>query len=104
MVGMLIGAERVAAGGSHSCALRTSGALVCWGRNDRGQLGDGTIVERHAPVATGLTDVVLADAGGSHTCALRATGQVVCWGSNASGQLGDGSVTMRTVPVTVTGL
>ncbi|GMV14316.1 MAG: hypothetical protein HS104_19300 [Polyangiaceae bacterium] len=33
----------LAAGWDHSCALGESGALYCWGANDRGQLGQGTL-------------------------------------------------------------
>ena len=38
----LTDAVAVAAGAAHSCALRATGSVVCWGSNDRGRLGDGT--------------------------------------------------------------
>lgn len=38
-------------GFSFSCAIRAAGSLVCWGQNDRYQLGDGTREPRYAPVA-----------------------------------------------------
>jgi alpha-tubulin suppressor-like RCC1 family protein len=41
----------VTAGGTHSCALTTAGAVRCWGANSSGQLGDSTLQERHTPVA-----------------------------------------------------
>jgi alpha-tubulin suppressor-like RCC1 family protein len=40
----------IAVGDHHTCALATDGAAYCWGLNDRGQLGDGTEVDRPAPV------------------------------------------------------
>lgn len=40
---------RIAAGSHHTCALQASGALRCWGLNDRGQLGDGTTVNKLRP-------------------------------------------------------
>jgi alpha-tubulin suppressor-like RCC1 family protein len=39
----LDGVREVAAGGTHTCARKHDGKLVCWGANLRGQLGDGTV-------------------------------------------------------------
>ncbi len=47
----LVDAAGLTAGGEHSCALRRDGSVVCWGRNDYGQLGDGTTTNRPAPRA-----------------------------------------------------
>ena len=33
---------KVAAGGAHTCAIKTDGSLWCWGYNKYGQLGDGS--------------------------------------------------------------
>ncbi len=41
----------IAAGQAHTCALDNEGAVHCWGQNDSGELGDGTIVTRYAPVS-----------------------------------------------------
>src|SRR5262245_35188690 len=49
--------RQLALGDGHACALETSGALVCWGDNDAGELGDGTRISRSTPTraqATGL--------------------------------------------------
>jgi serine/threonine-protein kinase len=39
----------VAASSGFACAA-TADAVMCWGLNDRGQLGDGTTTTRTAPV------------------------------------------------------
>lgn len=87
----------------HTCAITTANAVVCWGDNSRGQLGDGTKTNRMTPVTvSGLTSgIVSIEAGHYHTCAVDTAGSVRCWGDNGSGQLGDGTVTQRTAPVTV---
>jgi alpha-tubulin suppressor-like RCC1 family protein len=44
-------AVELALGEAHTCARRRTGAVVCWGANEHGQLGDGTRRERAAPAA-----------------------------------------------------
>jgi len=92
-------------GGSHSCLLRQDGGVTCWGRNDDGQLGDGTLTPRSLGVrVTGLGDVIALAAGERHTCAVRKGNTVVCWGADDTGQLGDGGGPDRLTPVAVAGV
>ncbi len=91
----------------HTCVLRLTGGVMCWGDNSEGQLGDGSRRNRRHPVAvSGLGDAIAIDAGARFSCAVRATGGVVCWGANDDGQLGNGSKRLRRspVPVAVSGL
>jgi alpha-tubulin suppressor-like RCC1 family protein len=82
----------VAAGVWHTCALK-GGQVYCWGRNNYGQLGDGTTTQRTTPTlvangAMGNSGVTAVAAGFYHTCAIK-SGALYCWGRNAEGQLGN---------------
>ena len=104
--GLTKGVRAIAAGEYYSCALTEAGGVKCWGYNHFGQLGDGSAVDRHAPVnVSGLTSGVMAiAAGATHACALTGAGAVECWGSNLHGELGDGSMASHRRPVAVQGL
>jgi alpha-tubulin suppressor-like RCC1 family protein len=87
--------EQLAAGGDHTCALLSGGAVRCWGHGNTGQLGygnAGTIGDNEVPASAGNVDVggavVQIATGANHTCALLEGGAVRCWGANAAGQLG----------------
>ena len=97
---------QVSTGYFHTCARKTDGTLWCWGKNDSGQLGDGTAITRDSPVlVAGLgSSVAAVSAGNDHTCALENDGTVWCWGGNGLGQLGDGTANDRATPAAVQGL
>jgi len=83
------GPRQLAAGDDHGCGLRGDGKVLCWGRNDKGQLGDGTLADRKLPaVVLGVETAVQIAVGYDHSCALRRDGKVLCWGYNAPGELG----------------
>jgi alpha-tubulin suppressor-like RCC1 family protein len=98
-------ATAVGGGESHSCAVVVGGAVMCWGSNYRGQLGNGSFIDSTIPVqVTGITGATAVAGGRSHTCALVAGGEVRCWGLNDAGQLGDGTFVSSNLPVAVTGI
>lgn len=83
--------ERIWAGMNHACGRSREGAAWCWGPNDRGQLGTGTLTGSATPVRiAGGHDFVRISPSDSHTCAVTTDGRVYCWGNNDWGQFGNG--------------
>jgi len=101
------GTQVSSGGGSHhACARVSNGMVRCWGQNDFGQLGNGTVSASSSNPVTvsGLTNVLQVATGASHSCALLTDKTVRCWGFNSTGQLGNGSTTSSSTPVVATGL
>lgn len=92
----------IAAGSYSSYAIKKDGTLWAWGANNKGQLGDGTTVQRNAPVGIAGKFSTIAP-GSEHVLALDHSGTAWSWGSNAYGQLGNGSTTDALVPKRVGG-
>ena len=94
------GATQIDCGDFHTCARMADGTARCWGRNDHAQLGDGTTVDRPAPVAVaGLRGVAEIAAGTTFACARLDDGAVRCWGTGR--MLGDGTTRDNLPPTTV---
>jgi alpha-tubulin suppressor-like RCC1 family protein len=89
----------VSAGGYHSLGITDNGKLWAWGRNDYGQLGDGTLIFRTRPKQiTAITNWASVSGGANHSLATTSDGKLWAWGSNAIGQLGDGTTTDHIAP------
>jgi alpha-tubulin suppressor-like RCC1 family protein len=94
--GLGSGVLAVAAGNYDTCALTNAGAVVCWGKNSFGKLGNNDPATEFSDTPVAVVDagnVPLSGAtaiavGGEHACALIGGG-VKCWGVNYSGQLGN---------------
>jgi alpha-tubulin suppressor-like RCC1 family protein len=84
--------QAIAAGSDHSCGVTTSGDAVCWGKNQFGQLGDGTNNPTPEPtVVTGSMTWSSLTVGAGFTCATNTSNAIYCWGNDAQDQLGDNS-------------
>ncbi len=96
----------IAAGWLHSLAARTDDLEPwAWGWNAVGQLGDGTTVDRHAPVRLNIAAHITSVAAGAyHSLAGTMEGGVWAWGWNAVGQLGDSTTVDRHLAVEVPGV
>jgi len=99
------GTISLAAGISHTCAVRADGTVRCWGVNADGQLGDGTTTQRLTPtLVPGITDALQVAVGWYHTCIRRATGTVSCFGRGEHGAIGDATAQSRSTPTAVPNL
>lgn len=83
--------RRVSLGVDHGCAIRSDGALLCWGDNRDGQVGIEGALAVEYPMRVGDDEWYEVAAGSRHTCAIRKDNALYCWGSNDSLQLGLGS-------------
>ncbi len=88
--------DQIDVGNYHVCANSLAGDGFCWGKNDFGQLGNGTNNNRSTPFAVTTSGVLAGKtivgtaAGYNHTCVVDNLGKVYCWGYNSQGQLGNG--------------
>ena len=85
--------KQIAPGGSHTCALLTSGTVYCWGAGYSGQLGNGSFTGSTTPVKVPLAAASKVASGDSFVCAALNDGSVWCWGDDYFGELGDGTFT-----------
>lgn len=89
-------ATKIAAASDRSCAILTTGAMMCWGYSGDGGLGNASAFNTATPVVvTGVISPTAIGLGQQHTCAV-VSGGVKCWGTNDAGQLGNnGSTAMK---------
>lgn len=93
--------NKISVGGFHTIAIKEDGTLWAWGRNNAGQLGDGTLVEKTSPVQIGIdTDWVEISAGFITNIAKKANGTLWGWGLNSYGQIANG-VTYQNFPLQI---
>ncbi len=103
VVGLSTGVSAASAGALHTCALKTGGAVTCWGGSASGNLlGDGSLQDRAVPgdVPSLQSGVVELAAGHINTCVRLDTTAVQCWGQG----VGDNTNLARPLPTVVAGL
>ena len=118
----LVNVVAVAAGNGSEFALLANGTVIAWGKNDRGQLGNGTIGPQLCKTEIGevecntkpepvllpnhepLRGVKAIAAGSEAAYALLTNGHVMAWGNNGRGQLGNGSTNNSSVAAEVKNL
>jgi alpha-tubulin suppressor-like RCC1 family protein len=98
--------RQVSVGGQHTCAVSTTNQVLCWGRNNYGQLGSGaasTFIAVNPVAVAGTFQYLQVSAGGIHTCAVTKTNKAYCWGYGRDGEIGDGKTNLRFTPRAVAG-
>lgn len=108
------GALAVTTGTDFACALTLGGAVTCWGANDQGQLGNGSVSATGTPglVVTAasqsgtssnvpINNAVAVTAGDTYACAALSNGATECWGSDDFGQLGNEDPALADEPAAV---
>ncbi|MBK7958375.1 MAG: hypothetical protein IPK03_09800 [Bacteroidetes bacterium] len=108
----------IASGHYHSLALGSNGTIYSFGSNNRGQLGDNSVIDKSSPVrmlegkyvgTTFLGDkssnrVVSISAGQQHTIVTTADGYLFTNGMNNYGQLGINTLIDTPQPFIVSGV
>ena len=86
----------------HSVGIKTDGTLWAWGRNNYGELGDGTTANKNIPTQIGAdNDWNFVTSGDESTYAIKTNGTLWGWGYNANGLLGDGTTTDKHIPTQI---
>ncbi len=84
--GELTDVVSIVAGENHTCGLLDTGEMVCWGKNNDGQLGDGTNVDKMSPAYVKVSDsenlenIIQIAAGHNRTCVVLNDLTAKCWG------------------------
>jgi alpha-tubulin suppressor-like RCC1 family protein len=92
---------QVAAGSSHTLAIKTDGSLWAWGSNSYGELGDGTTSPKTTPTKI-LDNISQVSAGSNHSIAISSDNILYSWGINDYlGILVDGTSNATLLPISI---
>ena len=90
----------VSAGDTHSCGVANGGGGFCWGANQTGSLGTGSLTDTSTPVAVPARRVFRTiRAGETHSCGVDSGAHGWCWGNNQFGQIVSAATPIEGSPV-----
>ncbi len=99
---------KIVAGSDYSGLVTSEGRVFMWGRNQLGQLGDGSINDSQIPIEITsqfeldpLEVVIDLYAGMYHSMAVTSDHHLYSWGGNAYGQLGNGTNALTIHPTDI---
>lgn len=106
LVSSASGASQIATStrSGNTCARFLDGSVRCWGRNNFGQVGDGTTMTNVlVPTAvSGISSATQVEVGLEFACATLQDGTVRCWGNNSvEGRLNEPTVSASPTPLVV---
>ncbi len=90
----------IKSGANNSIVLDNTKTSWAWGRNNLGQLGNGTNTDSNIPIKI-MDDVVSIDTNFARTMVIKSTGELYAFGNNQNGALGIGTFTHSNTPVKV---
>ena len=89
----------ISVGAYHVIAIKNNGTLWAWGRNENGQLGDNSTINKNYPIQIGQSDDWKSvSAGTFFSIGLKNNGSIWVWGDNQNGKLGIPNTNIITVP------
>jgi ubiquitin-protein ligase E3 A len=97
----------IACGDLHTVALRSDGAIVCWGQGEHGQVGSQSTANAYGPVLARpppdrfASRFVAVSAGYRHSAAVAEDGTAFLWGDGSLGQIGDGEMSGKLRPIPI---
>ena len=86
----------------HTLAITSGNQLWVWGKNNYGQLGDNTAVNKSSPIQIASAKSWSSVVGGySHTLAVTTGNQLWTWGNNNNGRLSDNTGVSKSSPIQI---
>ena len=84
---------------------RKTGLLYMWGQNDKGQLGQNSVVKYSSPVQIpgGWNEIITGNDSQSGVAGTKTDGTLWAWGNNYQGEIGNNSNTQYSSPVQIPG-
>ncbi len=93
-IALPVGVRAIHAGADHTCAITSTGEVLCWGENADAQIADGAAVIAPTSVSPAGGDATSVTAGFGHTCILHTNRSISCRGDSSRGQTGAGDFSL----------